>query len=754
MVRRVTVIALAVALVAALLVIVVTCDGTRARSPGPTDVSVPAAAPNDPDEADVAGTPSVRTRKRAKATTVAEVQNGGAPRETAHSAVLGKSAVVYVHVVRDDVRDNVRGDGGAPVADAMTWLAPGRLGASGEPAVRGDTVARAPTDADGRAILVGAAPREWAVVFATAPGCVRGAALVRPEKAGDVHVEIRLAPGGVIAGVVLDADGAPVRASVLARAAAGGGDDESALSKLRTLEDGSFRFEGLPLEGLYDLDVGGPKARVRRIVAAVRASPPESAERIVVRLPRPARLTVHAAGFGAPGVIDEGALEDDVHDVDVLRLPAAPGAAAEISTPLDTPVELSAGRYRLSLARSHRSPGAQAVVDLPAGGEVEVTLKMRPACALPGRVVDSAGLGVAGAGVTAALVGSDDVLEALTDAGGEFLLPCVTAGTWVVSTETEGDTRAAADVWVDLPVSAPVPAPFDGSEPVRPAEPPRLAPVTLKLVAPASFLVRFPPESRGRNNWVRFERPLPPGAADSDGDEPDGWTEEGGFGNNCQGDEEWDGCAPGRWRIVARIEGFRPWVRELVLAPGERRVVDVGPLDAAVSVTGAVVDPAGAPVEGARVSLVDGTWDAIAKATEADGAFGPIATSVGRAVFHVFAQGFAPSRVALDARPGLPPVRVVVHRGGFAEVRVRHADGSPATSVPLRVRYPDADEEVTTWFDDPLVTDARGVCRVYAEPGRYRVRIGDGTQSEVVIGVEIDVEIEDERTTVWTATLP
>jgi hypothetical protein len=210
---------------------------------------------------------------------------------------------------------------------------------------------------------------------------------------------------------------------------------------------------------------------------------------------------------------------------------------------------------------------------------------------------------------------------------------------------------------------------------------------------------------------------------------------------------------PGRWRVVARISGFRLWQAEVVLAPGERRTIDVGPLDPGVTIAGTVVDAAGAPVGGATVSLLDGTWNSLGSATKDDGAFTPLSAPPGPVVVEVVAEGYVITRTRIDASFGMPPVRLRLFRGGCAEVRVRRANGDPVTATPVVATRPDASMVaaaspsgpfVPASFGEHLVTDEQGVVRIHAAPGTYHVRIGSVA--------EVEVRIEDERTSVWTVT--
>jgi len=153
------------------------------------------------------------------------------------------------------------------------------------------------------------------------------------------------------------------------------------------------------------------------------------------------------------------------------------------------------------------------------------------------------------------------------------------------------------------------------------------------------------------------------------------------------------------WRVVLTAERFidRNLAAPLV-APGEVAVVEV-PLERGLEISGRVVDDAGAPVPGARVSV--STWrhfdaalmpgrNAVVE-SDADGRFDAAGVEGGELSLRASAEGYLRGAVDLGRRANGESINDVVvrlDRGATVSGTVAWPDGAPAAGAEVRVAAP------------------------------------------------------------------
>jgi len=186
--------------------------------------------------------------------------------------------------------------------------------------------------------------------------------------------------------------------------------------------------------------------------------------------------------------------------------------------------------------------------------------------------------------------------------------------------------------------------------------------------------------------------------------------------------------ARGSDRLVVRADGFatrcvRSGIRRIVLSPGTH-------------VGGAVVDTAGEPAAGARVTIAPDDLPPQRTRSGADGRFLftmiPPDHGFGDTRLSVAAPGYAEER--LTAVPGDTGLSVVLRRTASLGGIVVRADGSPAAHfmVYMELAHPERDRHAATGTDGRF--RAAGL-----RPGRWRVEAHSGT--EPYRSVRADVEI-------------
>jgi protocatechuate 3,4-dioxygenase beta subunit len=328
-----------------------------------------------------------------------------------------------------------------------------------------------------------------------------------------------------------------------------------------------------------------------------------------------------------------------------------------------------AGLFPGKQALLARAPGRRLPdpieVQLGVADAAEVVVPLERAARLRGAVVDLAGAPVPGAvvGGFAEGRGAGPIEDAVTDAGGRFVLDGLAPGTLELAVrghvvrEPEVVTIGEKDQEVTVRVA--------------------------RGATLAGVVVR---EGRPVADARVYARPP-----------NDGWAPDTRSGPD--GRFRLAGLAPGTYLVGAESIEAGAFTRDapLTLAEGDVRADLTLDLELAGAVAGVVVDEAGAPVAGARVelSLVGGRdygWDV----TGADGSFEANALSGGGEyqievhpaqtpdLTYRPAGGRAPRVAVRDGRSRVTGVRVVVAREDLAiRGRVLAADGTPVPDVPV-----------------------------------------------------------------------
>ncbi len=604
----------------------------------------------------------------------------------------------------------VEAGSGAAVPGVLVQSAGGGSTASRSDSGGRESYGSAPADAEGR-FRFPALPVDWIVtLYVEAEGYARGhvCVLLRP---GEPPRPLRLSlePGGSLAVLVRDAAGRPVpgarvevgsveeseeRTPMDARAEAfpdarfaGAGTSDA---------EGRFLLRGVPFGLALRATARAPgwaPAEPRTLPPAMAAAPRVPVE-LVLRRPARVRLRPQAP-HGRP-----------LREVWV----SAPGGV--VTTPaegLHVVDDLPPGPRRIELRATGYRP-VELELDLAEGETVERSVPLDPGARLEGRVVDAAGAGVDGALVRAEAGRSE--ASGRSAPTGTFLIDGLAPGPHrVVVAHDDHETAVLEDV------QAP------GAD--------------LRVV-----LVR--------KAVVRFTLSVPPGVAAPEGVTVWRFTEHGSSGSSVPftvGEVVQVRLGGEERGLEVTAEGFLPLRRELRLEPGEER--DLGPLqlDPGATLTGRVLDEAGAPLPGAEVALVFGE--------EAAGAFsGPDGRFVLRPLPRdgVLVQATHPEAVSqrrrVDARADPPPLELRLPRGRGLRIVLRRADGTPVEGHLLTVR-PTTPAEGDLPEHEAL-TDARGMALLRLRPGRYRVEV----QGAGALPLSQEVEVGEALETLVTLRLP
>jgi len=132
--------------------------------------------------------------------------------------------------------------------------------------------------------------------------------------------------------------------------------------------------------------------------------------------------------------------------------------------------------------------------------------------------------------------------------------------------------------------------------------------------------------------------------------------------------------------------------RRAVVRPGEATEIEL-PLRRGASVSGVLVDEAGAPVAGAQISVTTRTPFTVSGEgrTDAEGRFRLAGLSAGKVAITVERVGFVPLHrdvPELAAERDVTGLRLVLERGASVEGRVVFPDGTPAADARIRYTLP------------------------------------------------------------------
>lgn len=541
--------------------------------------------------------------------------------------------------------------------------------------------------------------------------------LLQPVEGARAPLEIRLAPGGTVRGVVRDADGRAAVGAIVTVGPAGdvtwqaeplvepadGGMRPPGTQLLRALADGEGAFvaSGLAL---------GQELCAVAALAGHGNSPPlrglvltETRSELVAELvlARPAHVLVRVIDAdGRPVSSGHATLGPEwgesfpVSEAGVLDFGAvAPGEhALRLGVPGFVPV--------------------REILRVQAGQRLDHTVRLDPGVAISGVVVDDLGEPLSGVWIAAAP--RDDEgwgSGATSDAQGRFHITGLQRGVHGVRARGREDSMRPVE---------PVAAPTQG----------------LRLV-----LVR--------GGWVRARFRPPSGATAPKYLLVGSYGPKGGGHAGSQAWEdgvvEWEVPA-GKRDLRVEAQGYAPWRRVVDVEPAG--ILDLGELvlDVGVTLRGRVVDAAGAPIAGAVVETA-GHVDAKSQ-SGVDGRFS--LAHLPRQTVRVVAQadGYvaASSRAALEGEA--PELTLTMLRGGVLAVRLLPASGPLPEELIVHVQAIDTDDPDAPGRWDYADPDAEGCSRSRLLPGRYRVQIQrDGKEvvpaSEVVLtdGLETALEV-------------
>jgi protocatechuate 3,4-dioxygenase beta subunit len=211
-----------------------------------------------------------------------------------------------------------------------------------------------------------------------------------------------------------------------------------------------------------------------------------------------------------------------------------------------------------------------------------------------------------------------------------------------------------------------------------------------------------------------------------------------------------EGLRPGAKTVTARFPGRCPARLPgiSVRAGAQTRLGIV--LEEGLGLAGRVIDPAGAPIANATVTVFtsSGRVAAALARSDSDGAFACAAVPSGKILVYVEGPAYG-KRTLLDIEPGTLDLEVVLQRTGTLRLRV----GSNVTKGPIEafwVKFYRIDEDAdvtarTRWWTDPVqVPRAPGGKHMIPDlpPGRYVVEVGADEHAPREYG---DVEVPSGR---------
>ncbi|HJO27752.1 MAG TPA: carboxypeptidase regulatory-like domain-containing protein [Planctomycetota bacterium] len=207
-----------------------------------------------------------------------------------------------------------------------------------------------------------------------------------------------------------------------------------------------------------------------------------------------------------------------------------------------------------------------------------------------------------------------------------------------------------------------------------------------------------------------------------------------------------EGLSAGAWALEASAQGYSRQAAEVqITAPYSGPPLELV-LPRAATVSGLVLDPLGAPVEGARVSARRSSSSGSGRSarssnTEADGSFRVDSVDAGPLSFTASSDDWAASLpLTLDLTPAsfMEDVVLTLRMGGTLTGEVFDANGKPEPNCSIQLISPtgqNGGDDISTdengWFEVSHLTP--GKYQVMAEPSREAIAelIGSGDEPDI-----------------------
>ncbi|MHC5009508.1 MAG: carboxypeptidase regulatory-like domain-containing protein [Planctomycetota bacterium] len=469
-----------------------------------------------------------------------------------------------------------------------------------------------------------------------------------------------LPAGGVVRGVVADADGNHVAgAEVYVRR---GGFPPTPVREqyARTDADGAFEVLGLPLE---QVNLHVVHERYAPAVIEVLPAPRESASETTVRLSSGASIVGHVRRGGTEPVAREQVNLWQGFPLDARTTVTAEDGSFRFDA-------ITAGTYSLSTGPlENQSRGVvRSGIQVPEAGEVTVDFDLGAAeggGVLTGRV-EQGGRPVPRAAVTVVdQRGLEHLISVATDAEGKFRAEGIVPGGVTVSVSSEDGLYATRRTTV----------PEEGEG----------GPLVVEF-GTASLRGRLVTEEGApvSGAWIQVESVI------TDPDFPYS-SVRANLTSDQDGIFQTAGLEPGSYQVRVSGTGFAGLLTAPFDLEGEA-IVDLGNLRLApgAAVQGRVVDDAGTPIEDVTISLEDRAGRPVflfsLVTTGSDGRYRVAGLEAGAYVIRFEVDGYAPASRDVDVGAGGATVDVALARGGTVEVLVLDGAGNPVAGARVRLR--------------------------------------------------------------------